>query len=80
MLKIKSLIAVALLSSLSALSFAQAPGAPKNGVSHSAVATHKHFGQVSKAKHLKAKAHVKKHTKVRRHAARHQNTAVVHKV
>lgn len=79
MLNIKNLIATLVLSSLAAASFAQAPGMPKKGVSHTAVAAHKHSRHVVKPKQPVVKAHVKKHHKVRHHAKKQHKAKVTHK-
>ncbi|MDR3369181.1 hypothetical protein [Rhodoferax sp.] len=79
MLNLKNLVATVLLTCVAAVSMAQAPAAPKKGVSHPSATAHKHGGHAAKPKHLKTKAHAKKHHHVRHHAKKHHKGAVVNK-
>jgi hypothetical protein len=79
MLNIKNLIATIVFSSLAAVTFAQAPGTTKKGVSHTSVAAHKHKSHVAKPKQSTAKSRVKKHHKVRHHAKNPHKATLTHK-
>jgi hypothetical protein len=79
MLTIKRLIATVLLTCVAAISFAQTPTAPKKGGTHHSATTLKRSGHVIKSKHLKTKAHAKKHHHVRHLAKKHRKAAATHK-
>lgn len=77
MINIKTLFAGALLSTVAAVSFAQAPAAPGDAGASTAVTAP--YDAASKPKHHMKKHHAKKHHKVRHHAKRHHKTSAANK-